>query len=527
MSKEFINQEDGIQDNKVQGGYGPKSKGKKPRSRRDRPCAKLEDKVTNDVRYWNKVEGYNNVTKLQWPLIIGRRFLPNQVLPASYYPSMKRVNDMRIPQIMTIDLVTGPGWASTTQDGVNRALSTTMSNIRSSLSTSNIGFAPADLGIFMTSTYNIGCVIGYLKKMIAARNRWNPRNYAYPRGFYKAHGFDWDVETESINQTLARFNAIIDQFNNMSLLDLSELFDRQFTLFHNVYLDEDSDYGQMYSFKPVNFYLYDDKQSKAIYKQPNWRTFSDVLNDLEAMVNAWLLSDDFYQINGTLHRAFKDHPRLTIDHATVEDIITPTTDRDILMQVMNMTITPIDYSSAVEFVANDITQDKSNPTYIQWKPRTNPTIDATHPVVDNHYLMRAFEDELTQDDNMEMTRLLNMKDVSSEFVESAVTYYYYTNCGAELVQAVDLWYYDPALEDVVNVGNLKSNYINTASLTFPTAASITNFRYIPMLMMYSVKDQNLEFSGLLGDVYNYMILSNKDWQALNAVAYQSVWLPKD
>lgn len=524
--------EQGTSNNKC--GYGPKSKGRKPRSHQDRPTAKLEEIVTNKVEYWNKVAGFENVTKFNWPLIIGKEFNINDVFPQYYKPTSAHSGNMELPQIMVLTSLLGPGYAKTTQDGVNRGLSVMMSQIRSSLSTANIGFQTADLGIFLTTTNNIGAIIAYLKKLIAARNKWSPRNYAYPRGFYKAHGFDWDTETAAINTTIPRLNALIDQFNNMQLLDLSDIFDRQFALMHNVYLDEDSDYGQIYSFKPQNYYVYDDtKHQGTYYPVSGWTTFSAVLDSIQTMINGWLLSDDFYQINGVLHRAFKDHALLHIDHASTEDIITPTTDREILMQIMNCSIVNVQTESLTAIGTPEatvcITQDPSEPTYIKWTPR-NESPQSKLPVVAENYLLRAFEDVLSQEDNMEMTRLLTMLDRDSIETVAGTQYMYYRQCGSDIITAIDMYYYDPKQTDITNIGHFTSNYI---SVTEPNihkiVTSISNFRFIPMFFVYGETTgatPTISLKGLVGDVYNYMVYHNYDYQNLNNVAYQSAWLPK-
>lgn len=520
--------------------YG--KKGRKPRNmNREVTYTKMEDIQSNDPRYYNKTSMFDNVTKFTWPLIVGQQLKPGDLLGKKWLSSAgySTLPNARytVPAGMKIDVVTGPGWASSVQDGVNRSLAVLMAQIRSSLSTNQIGFETADLGLFLTSTSSISMLLGYARKLIAARNEWMSKNYVYPRGFYKMHGLDYDVENARIQQTIVAFNQAVDMFNNMQIPDFSDVYDRQFALMNNVYLDEDSQYGQIYSFAPVNYYTYQDTSGTALYtSMPASSTgLPGIIGAAQSLLNAWYTSSDLFNINGVLQRSFKDHPRLRLQHVSLDDVITPITDRFIIMQVQNMSIIPLDIPMSASTAAPaefNITQDPSDPTYIKWTPYVSTTTWNQAPIVGDYHLLRVFEDDLSADDNMEMTRLLTFCNPETSPDSANNDVHFCNMCGPEIVFKVTVGYYDTVRDTYVQAASFDSNYVDIDPANTSDAANaiaLSGFRYIPTIYAWSKPTGSSTvptFVGIIGDFYNYMLYSRSDYIDLNNVALQSIWIPK-
>lgn len=508
--------------------YG--KKGRKPRTHYETEKVRMEDIVTNDISYWNKTVTFDNVTKFTWPLIVGQSFPVEKILSKSYLtskgwsaPTARSIP----PQAMVLDTLTGPGWAQSVQDGVNRSLALIMSKIRASLSTSSIGFETADLGIFLTSTASIPMLLAYASKIIRGHNEWMARNYVYPRGFYKMHGFDFDVELPLMQQHIVRFNQCVDFFNNMQIPDFSDIYDRQFALMHNVYLDEDSEFGQIYSFRPINYYKYDDTASEATYKPASFSNLSSLIGTIEDLLNAWYTSSDLFQINGVLLRAFKDYPRLHLDHISIDDSINPQTDREILMQIMNASIQNIAPNMAVpESSPFSVTQDPADPTYIKWTPTMSDEAFKMSMTISESQMLRLFENDVTKEDNMELTRLTNMVNP----VNTANVGHYLNFCGGEIINRIQIGHYDLVSDAFVLDATLTSNYLLYSNVnTTVNCLAVSNFRYIPTVYVYSAplgSSTVPTLAGLIGDIYNYMMYDRQDWMLLNNVALQSLWIPK-
>lgn len=496
--------------------YG--KKGHTPREEYAKKFSNLDKLAWNDITDWNAVAGYDEVTKFNWDLIVGR---PRNPLEFSAADERDGVHEFLPTQLMKLNVVTGPGWADNVNDGVNRALAQVMANIRANLSTSNIGFETADLGIFFASTASIAAMIGYAKRILELVNKWDGKNYAYPRLLMSSMTMDFEFIKNNINVYTPRLNAIIDMYNNIEIVDCWRTYDRHYSMFHSIFLDEDSPYGQAYMFCPANYYVYDDTNSKA---KSNWinnstfqHDFEVLLETIESQINAWYTSSDLYQINGVLLRAFKNAPRQHIPHHEITNSPTINVDRSFLMQIMNCTI-----NNNIELSSLDITQDPNTQNFVIWKPKANPASQVpmyNHPYV----LLRLFEDHPTNDDNMEMTRLINFVNTTNN---------YYEGCGSEIVSSIELWKLNAA------TGASYSTILTSNDLILSSAGTtwydylenylgVCPFRYIPAIHVIYTDGGDRVYYGMFGDVYNYTVYSRVDWLELQSVAMRSLWKPRN
>ena len=503
--------------------YG--KKGKKPRVATNRSSVDLDSIRTNDISYWNKTSGFSNVSKFNWDLIVGNpRNVSATVIPNAATPKSAEV--LNPAQIMALHFVLGPGWASNTNDGVNRALSQIMSHIRSTLSTSNIGFETADLGIFFASTSSIACNIGFAKRVLECYDSWKDRNYVYPRALLEAQGFKYEDIRDNINQYAARLNAAIDLYNNFSIVDAFDIYDRQYSMAHNVFMDEDSEYGQVYLFIPDNYYTYSDttKPSKAVYSPfSGFTSFDTLLDIIETALGSWRGSSDLYNINGTILRAFKDTPKQVIPYYEMHTKVDPVVDRAFLMQIMNCSIVgPLDAGNG----QMDITQDPTTQNYVIWKPKATLQGANQRPIADAPVqVLRLFENDVTEDDNMELTRLVNFINGMNALLE---------DCGAEIITQIELYTYD-TITDKTTMALIERNLLDfikgdaDLEANLKALAYVNPFRYIPCIhLMYHDSESALgSYLGMAGDVYNWMLYTKEDWKQLQFVAMQSYWKPKN
>lgn len=515
--------------------YG--KKGHKPRRGPiTREKIDLDAIQTNNIIYWNQSAGYENVTKFLWDLIIG---YPKDIASAiddSYFMSNGGIvlndSEMNPAAIMTIDCYMGPGWAESTNDGVNRGLAQVMASIRASLSTSNIGFETADLGIYLSSTSSIAYTIGLAKRILESRRVWKDRNMVYPRALCRAMNVDWTDITSNINTYASRLNTIIDRYNNMKIPDVAWCYDRQYAMMHNIFCDEPSDYGQLYIFRPLNYYIYDDTLGIAKAKEFPWYlnndeliSFNTILDIIEDMLDAWYNSSDLYQINGTLLRAFKDAPVQSMPDFDMEANIEPVQDRAHLMQIMNCNIV-----SDMDFSSLDIYQDPATQNYVIWKPHS---LGAKNYVSRKEaHVLRLFEDDISNEDNMELTRLLNLYSAEPHPTETGKYYTQYRNCGSEIVGRIGVASYN-SMTDSVDMIYYSSNelIIDTTSsagllVTMKRIAYMSPFRYIPCFHLIYTDGITANHGGILGDLYNWKVYDIKDWNVLQFNAYLSLWKPR-
>lgn len=539
MAEQF-KKDEGFQDPGMKNGrkqFG--KKGYDPRHKFERKTVNLDEIETNKIEYWNKSADYSNVTKFLWDLIIGRPRTVNGTFDPFYtnnvYPTS--TSTLNPTNMMAVDIVVGSGWANSTSDGVNRSLSQLMAKMRATLSTSNFGFETADLGILYASTSSIACNIGYAKKVLEACSGWKDRSYVFPRGLVKAMGFNYEEITNNWNKYTAILKALIDRYNGMNLPDIFDVYDRQYVMMHKVYADEDSDLAQLYFFRPANYYVYDDTSNPSFAKSfpINWgsvspfTTFNAFLTIIQKQLDAWYGSSDLYQINGVVLRAFKEAPKQMIPYYELGDTLDVSVDKAHIMQIMNCTII-----STLDPDSLSLTQEPNTQNFVIWEPKLDTTLDVSESSMER-MVLRLFEDEPTQDDNMEMTRLTNLW-----YTEAGEPGRYITNCGSEIVVNINCYKYDAMADSLLTYSIGTNTHViyldgNASKLTqfADMLTALSPFRYIPLIQMFTQLGSDSagysapRYVGMLGDQYNWAFLDINDWGQLQFVAYESLWKPKN
>lgn len=513
--------------------YG--KKGWKPRtSRISRPKVNLDDITTNKIEYWNKTDAFTNVTKFAWPLIIGQRTDWTRAmnvtnLDAGWEPA----------QVMRINFVPGPGYTNgDVHDGPNHALAQLMTKIRASLSTSNIGFETADLGIMLASTASIAALIGAAKRAFGVFHDWENKNLVHPRCILKSMGLEYDDMRSHFNDYAGQLKSLIEEYNALELLDIFDVFDRQYTLTHTIFADEDSQYAQLMYFWPEGYYQYDETDPAApkarfYFLRQGGFTMQVLLDAISGAINAWKRSSDFYTINGPLHRAFKDAPVQSIPQLDEYEVIKPVVDRVMTMQIMNMTIMGNAKGDTL-----DITQKLPDQDALVWQPST--TIGPYgqwnwgYQTSDTR-ILRLFEDDPTADDNMELSRLICHGTYYATGDDIIIGNVDCTGAGTEFVTTVGLYSYDGPSNTVqstilhCNILNLGADSGSTEDDALAVIRGLSPFRYIPAVFVYGpdAYSGTTRFCGVLGDLYNYMEYDLRDFSRLQFQALRSIWTPKN
>lgn len=525
----------------------PKRGGKPHSERYTRTPVDITKVTTNDPAYYNKNKfEYEQSTKIPWDKVFGdivpfSDLVYNKAESTTTWKghSYEGVNQS-FPCIMAMDFVPGPGYCGNPQDPVNRAFTQLIGDIYSRTTGGDLGYQEADLAMFLTSTSSIACLIAHLSRALRASSFWISRNITYPRALLPAMGYFYADLAKNINTYAARLNACIRAFNNMKMPNFLDIYPRQFALCNNVYVDEDSAFGQVIFFKPVGVYKYIDTRSSCVWTElPSFTSTETIplmekdLGLLEEIISLWYKSSDLFRINGSLQRAYKESSFLTIPEFSTAETLNPVLDRNIMLQVMNASI--LDYNK-IDASSLDIIQDPVQ-NVVYWKPMTKPgeTFDVSHDVT----LLRAYDETVSADDNMEMTRLLVMPTTKVNLANPSLTVDDCVNCGPELVVGVNVVTYDREQDFNTGFTRRANNMLVDLTAAFPLPAwselqgaiASSNIRYFPTTLIgYLTKygTDPAEFSSitLLGDLYNYTYFTSTQWKQLQTTAMYSLWKVK-
>lgn len=494
------------------------------------------DKLTsNDIAYYNKDKTlFDQVTRVPWDKFMGD-FIDTDAL-LSVDPEYRD----SFSGIMRVDYIHGPGFAKDRSDAVNRAVTRIMSEVYAQTNASSLPYTQADLAMWITSTSSIAMNIALCKRALSAVNFWVTRNLYYPRALIKSMGLDFEDLKNRRDEYTSTLNILINDFNTMKVPHIVDVYDRQYSLAHNIYVDEDSVLGQVFYFMPDGYYTYVDTESGC-----KWETLPNVIGSntrlstwlgiIDKQLQAWRHSQVLYYMMGSMLRTFKGNEFYSISQSAVTDSINPITDEVMSMQVMNCTIW--DYND-FDTTSLNITQDVVEDT-LTWIPKTK-RLEARRlaEYVTDSVMLRAFKDQVSADDIMEMTRLTNKPVYRPVEDDAALAWLEFTECTPEIVCNVHEIRYrrdtDTIEFSTLSHSILTEYHNDTTSLyrlieDVKICGKISNFRYIPTIWMVVYANPNEvepETVNILGDIYNYTTLSQSDLESLHRCAAYSLYTVK-
>lgn len=484
------------------------------------------DKLThNNPAYYNKnALDYNDTMAIPWFKIIGNRTGMEKAIPESLLEENgpgTSIREHKFPTIMAIDVVPSIGACDgSALNPVNKCFTMMFNELAAKTANANIGFQMPDLAMYLTSMSSVQSLIAYAKKVLGTTNFWRTKNISYPMALTSAHGFRWNEISQSRTNFVTMLNDLIRMFNSMRVPHFTEVFDRQYAMFNSVFVDEDDDFGQIYTFRPRGFYKYVDTEMKCVWTPCDYlgeassSSFTRLLGEIEDALKAWYQSDDYRLINGALLRAYGDVPSYVIETATVDGDIAPTTDKYFLLQIMNMDIIPYSDLSNLDIAQHSTTVGG----LITWQPIcTNPAL----PSASMDHFLRIYNANVTLDDNCEMTRLCTV------WQETADGIWTLQSSGTELIVGITLFEVDSSSFGGSSVARITSNFeYFKGNDNISSSALLQAFRYLPFLpVATSLSESDVSLQGCLGDIYNYTCLPNNVLSRMHEVALYSIWKP--
>lgn len=329
---------------KVQSRTSMNKRNKKSDHFNDRESFDSEDMKSeskNDISWWSTdPEHLAQVANVPFTAATG---LLNKEIDFSGVPASA-------PGIMTFETVLMPGSAQNQFDAVNVAARDIYSFVRHENSGSK-NYDPVDLMEYILAMDQAYALIAELKRLVGVYNYYNGLNRYVSKYYIEALGYDYD----DLNGRLPELCAII----NRACTDLStkyvpaniSLLKRHYWMFSNIFLDEDSLKAQAYAFKPAGFFVRRESTTslssglnfKAYTSETSlWErklTVDDIKSYIRAVVQPIMVSEDVGIISGDILKAYGSNV-FQLSGATTSDLVVPTYNSEVLMQIENMNIVP-------------------------------------------------------------------------------------------------------------------------------------------------------------------------------------------
>lgn len=227
-----------------------------------------------------------------------------------------------VPGIAVYKWYPTAGVATKATDPVNMAIKSIYSFVRSANSGAR-NYQPSDLFIYTTALDSIYSLYFQIMRVMGLLNLYTERNVYYPKAIVEALGFDYDDFVDhqpAILFQMANWAAKLKQF---ALPNSMRVYQDHRDMNTIVFTDGETDRAQLYAFVQDGFWTYEvvdevkgltlrslvDFETSDITLQTvntNYRaTWAATRNLFNAMLNAFLVSDDVALISGDITKAYQ------------------------------------------------------------------------------------------------------------------------------------------------------------------------------------------------------------------------------
>lgn len=402
----------------------------------------LDEVRGNNIEWWDRSPLFPEATQIGFDTIFGsakyiRSFSTTSATAATVFNS-----NIDTPGVLVVHFnpsigsTAAGGNSSPANSAANRAFKVMYAALTAKTSGNNLGFQQADLAMYLTSMDSIAFLIAFVKRAVGISNVYTGYNYNYPDTILRAMHIKPASVIGRQDEIVRKLNSQIRRFNTMMLPRYLMMYDRHYSMCHEIYADEDDQRAQLYLFIPDGYYKYSDTDMKCQYLNTGLTASGPAL-DIDAIltiitdcIDVWYDSSDLGLINGALQRAFSDRAIIQDSIIDPDYVVKPRVDRNTLLQIMN--------STALTAVSGlDITQDPEHNNLVY-------SIDAPlnahnmFTLMDAHPL-RMDTYSVTKNDIMEATRLMPTGIIAAGS-QTLATKTSSISCGTEFVTGYEIFY---------------------------------------------------------------------------------------
>lgn len=297
------------------------------------------------LKYPELIEGAGRFPYPYKPGSIFKYFSIKAETGAAYYHT--------VPGVMALDWVPSVGNVTATNDAINIAGKEMYAKIRRAYSSSLDADAP-DLIIYMMALDSIFTYIAYLKRVYRLLNAYRPDNYDMPDALLRAMGFTADeITTLRVNKTQfwQMINELTLQSRKFTCPNVMDVFKRHYWMSDETFTDAATWNSQFYIFNLAGVFRYtatagpgdDSTPGLEMVRTPwvgNPTTRATITPTLlysfgVDLLNALILWDDSYTINGYFMRAFEGTPNFIVEEISQDTIFEAKFSEEVLTQIEN------------------------------------------------------------------------------------------------------------------------------------------------------------------------------------------------
>nr|QXV86461.1 capsid protein [Rat picobirnavirus] len=452
--------------------------------------------------------------------------------------SFPQYNQVPIPGIMVLEWYPSVGRSADGNSPVNMVAREIYDRIRKAYSGTLSVDAP-DLMIYLVSLDSIFSYIGALKRIYRILTSYTPYNFKLPDALLNALGFTPDTITNfhrDRKQLYSNINELVYMTRRFTCPAVFDYFNRHYWMNDNVYLDSDTEMGQMYIFRQRGFYKFNYSTdannvkvgSLVMTEMPSVNDVNTLYNFGLSLIRAMTDEEDTMTISGYLARAYEGSPTFIVEELNEDEKLKLSYVPEVLSQIENsMTVNSWDN----QFVPNslNVTQDVSNNALIhEPQMQTLKSALSKEGFRRSNFTMRPFINIHSNNPSpaevliaSRLTAYVEL-DTKGDTGTTPTPDYYNVICGTEIPV---LWRYinnlglSTVLQQVTVVN--ESGTADTSTINLMSYFAMAPFDWHPFIYFVQTQDtSNTTLNAqpiLYGDIYNITSFSPDQLKQLHRI----------
>lgn len=435
-----------------------------------------------------------------------------------------KLNHVRFPGIMALDVYTGPGTSTDNSSAVNVAAKNIYSYVRHANSGHSNYDAP-DLMLYLLAVDNAYMWYATLVRLYGTLMLYDANNRFFPEALVEAQGFDFDDLNYHIADLRFTVNKFVKQVGSLCVPNNMNIFARHAWLYSNYFYDASTPKSHIYLYRPAGFHMYNETSGAGRLDWIAWKNLSSVplskinyyniVRICDKFTDLLMGSEDIGIISGDILKAYGNENLMAMAMIPEDFTLLPKADDlHVLEQFHNATVN----GELTDNDGLDVTQDVESGALL-WSP-TPSKIGSEEWEADYIGGKRRILDMPMSDPDpesiMEATRMMTM--FSGDDISALL-------CSTEIVgdgHIFTIEWHDggPVVKDHV--------FTSAMSTDVTTIARLSMFKWHPNVVSATPegpaeKPIRLANIGLWYELDNYTVLDKEALKKMHQVAQLSLW----
>jgi hypothetical protein len=440
--------------------------------------------------------------------------------PAEYNNFDHRL--FHVPGICVVRTLPCAGFAKDNTSPVNVAAKNIYTWVRH-MNSGAKNYNSPDLMIYIIAMTQAYAFYAWLTRLYGVVNLYSQVNRYLPDALIRAMGADPITLRKQLPQLHYYINAYANKLGSMCIPSNMPLVWRQTWMYSGLYSDGDNQKSQLYLYNPSQFLAYSataDTQGGKLVATLMPRgdqapfNFTQITSLGDSLLNPILSDEDMNIMSGDIKKAYGESGLMKVSEIERNYTIVPKYSPEVLAQMQNATIVPINNMDIVQDVDQNCLVNAIKWADFSASPKNWVGGGLNH-------VFNLFGEDSSPERVMVASRLMStMRETVTFNADHTIKSLAYdlTSCGTEIAVETTIWTIYPETHKTVNLTDRTS----FGQMTFLNAIARTKFAYAPIFMIAvqeSTPTEDVYYpQGVVGDLDNWTVLDHNDIRKMHETA---------